>query len=174
MSRSGYYDDTDDPLVIGRWRAQVASSTRGKRGQRLLRDMLAALDAMPEKRLVSGVLMVSSEIDERNAQKWVDLFKDPTAADRYREHYVATRPTTFKEGDVCALGALGRARGLDMTGLDPEQPEGVAAAFDIAEPLAREIVYMNDEGGYRTETPEDRWKRMRKWVAARIILTKST
>ncbi len=168
MSRSGYCDDLDDPLELGRWRAQVASATRGKRGQKLLRDMLAALDAMPEKRLVSGVLEVSSEVDERNAQKWADLFKDPDAANRYREHYVATRPTSFKEGDVCALGALGRVRGLDMTGLDPEQPEGVAAAFDIAEPLAREIVYMNDEGTYPIETPEERWTRMRAWVASQI------
>jgi hypothetical protein len=169
MSRSGYDEDMDDPLALGRWRAQVASSTRGKRGQKLLRDMLAALDAMPEKRLVSGVLEISSEIDERNAQKWAELFKDPAAADRYRECYVATRPASFKEGDVCALGALGRVRGLDMTGLDPEQPEGVAAAFDVAEPLAREIVYMNDEGTYRSETPEERWTRMRAWVESQII-----
>jgi hypothetical protein len=131
--------------------------------------MLAALDAMPEKRLVSGVLEVSSEIDERNAQKWVDLFKDPDAAHRYREHYVAKRPTSFKEGDVCALGALGKVRGLDMSGLDPDESEGVAAAFDIAEPLAREIVYMNDEGTYRKETPEERWTRMRAWVESQII-----
>ncbi len=117
---------------------------------------------------MSGVLEVSSEVDERNAQKWADLFKDPDAANRYREDYVATRPTSFKEGDVCALGALGRVRGLDMTGLDPEQPEGVAAAFDIAEPLAREIVYMNDEGTYPIETPEERWTRMRAWVASQI------
>jgi hypothetical protein len=169
MSRSGYCDDLDDPLALGRWRAQVRSATRGKRGQKLLRDMLAALDAMPEKRLVSGVLEVSSEIDERNAQKWVDMFKDPDAANRYREHYVATRPSSFKEGDVCALGALGRVRGLDMTELDPEQPESVAAAFDVAEPLAREIVYMNDEGTWRIETPEERWTRMRAWVESQII-----
>ena len=34
MGRHGYTDDCDDdPLALGRWRAQVASSIRGKRGQ---------------------------------------------------------------------------------------------------------------------------------------------
>lgn len=173
MSRSGYCDDFEDALAHGRWRAQVASATRGKRGQKLLKDMLAALDAMPEKRLVAGVLEISSEIDERNAQAWAKLFDDPAAAQRYRDAQVATRPASYKEGDVCALGALGRVRGLDMANLDPEQPEDVAAAFDVAEPLAREIVYMNDEGTYRSETPEERWKRMRDWVASQIV-TKSS
>lgn len=55
MSRAGYSDDLD-PLDLGRWRAQVLSALRGKRGQAFLRDLIAALDAMPEKRLVSGDL----------------------------------------------------------------------------------------------------------------------
>ena len=168
MSRSGYHDNMDDPLELGRWRGRVASAIRGKRGQRLLRDMLAALDAMSEKRLVADEIEVSAAADEKHAQAWVRLFNDPSAAERYRRHHVDTRPAEYREGDVCALGALGRARGLDLSGLDPEQPEGVAAAFDIAEPLAREIVYMNDEACYRRETPEQRWTRMREWVASQI------
>ena len=167
MSRAGYCDDLDDPLEHGRWRAQVRSATRGKRGQKLLRDLLAALDAMPEKRLVTDTLEISAEADEKHAQSWVKLFNDPSAADRYREHHVKTRHSEYRNGDVCALGALGRVRGLDMSGLDPDEPEGVAAAFDIASPLAREIVYLNDECGYR-ETPEQRWERMRAWVASQI------
>lgn len=166
MSRSGYHDDLDT-LELGRWRGRVASAIRGKRGQKLLRDLLAALDAMPEKRLVSDVIEVSAEADEKHAQEWVKTFNDPEAAERYRKHYVETRPPEYKEGDVCALGALGRVRGLDLSALDPEQPEGVAAAFDIAEPLAREIVYMNDEAVWK-ETPEQRWARMREWIAAQI------
>lgn len=167
MSRSGYHEDLE-PLALGRWRGRVASAMRGKRGQKLLCDLLAALDAMPEKRLISDVIEVSAAADEQDAQAWAKLFDDPAAAGRYRDHFVKTRPTEYKEGDVCALGALGRVRGLDLTALDPEQTDGVAAAFDIAEPLAREIVYMNDECGWN-ETPEQRWKRMRNWVAAQII-----
>ena len=72
-------------------------------------------------------------------------------------------------GSVCLLGAVGRARGLDMSKLDPEDMETVAPTFGIADAMAREIVYQNDDGGYTYETPEDRWQRMRKWIAAQII-----
>lgn len=56
MSRSGYSDDFDDDLAMGRWRAVIESSTRGKRGQRFFLDLVTALDAMPEKRLIDGEL----------------------------------------------------------------------------------------------------------------------
>jgi len=58
MSRSGYTDDfgDDDPLAMGRWRGAVNSAIRGKRGQQTLREILAALDAMPVKALVAELL----------------------------------------------------------------------------------------------------------------------
>lgn len=148
MSRAGYSDDIDNWALI-KWRGQVASAIRGKRGQKLLTDLLAALDAMPEKRLIVE--------DLENA-----------------------------DGEVCTLGALGKARGIDMQELDPEDPDGVAAAFDIAPQLAREIVYMNDEACSHTYgnvegrmvwekiTPEQRWTDMRKWVASKITPASST
>lgn len=52
MSRSGYSDDCDGWALI-RWRGAVNSAINGKRGQAFLRETLAALDAMPEKRLVA-------------------------------------------------------------------------------------------------------------------------
>lgn len=57
MNRSGYSDDEDDQLAYGRWRAQVASAIRGKRGQAFLRELAAAMDAMPEKELFAGELI---------------------------------------------------------------------------------------------------------------------
>ena len=73
-----------------------------------------------------------------------------------------------KEGEVCALGALGYARGVPMDRWDPEDIEGVAGAFRITDALAKEIVYENDEVGDYKETPERRYKRMRNWVASLI------
>lgn len=55
MSRSGYSDDIDNWALI-KWRGQVKSATRGARGQAMLRELLDALDAMPEKRLVANEL----------------------------------------------------------------------------------------------------------------------
>ncbi len=72
-----------------------------------------------------------------------------------------------QEGQVCAIGALGIARGIDMSKIDPEDPPQVAGAFNIAECLAQEVVFENDEQCSH-ETPEQRWKSMRGWVASKI------
>lgn len=62
MSRSGYSDDCDDILMHGRWRGQVASVIRGKNGQAFLLELLASLDAMPEKRLITEELRKDGEV----------------------------------------------------------------------------------------------------------------
>lgn len=54
MSRSGYSDDCE---YLALYRGAVASSIKGRRGQRLLREMIAALDAMPVKELSAGVFV---------------------------------------------------------------------------------------------------------------------
>ena len=133
MSRSGYSNDCEN---WGLWRGAVASATRGKRGQRLLKDLAEAMDAMPEKKLIAHALKADEQF--------------------------------------CALGVLGAKRGIDMDRINPEEYDVVARKFDIAEPLAQEIVYMNDEYmGYcqPKETPEERWIRMRKWVDDKIKST---
>ena len=62
MSRSGYSDDDgDDPLALGRWRGQVASALRGKRGQSFLLELADSLDRMPEKRLIAHELKVDGK-----------------------------------------------------------------------------------------------------------------
>jgi hypothetical protein len=63
MSRSGLYesDDIDDMLQYGRWRGAVASAMRGKRGQAALREIAAAMDAMPEKTLTANELEADGE-----------------------------------------------------------------------------------------------------------------
>lgn len=54
MSRSGYTDDIEDTWAHIRWRGAVESAIRGERGQALLRELIEALDAMPDKRLYPG------------------------------------------------------------------------------------------------------------------------
>jgi len=162
MSRSGYSDDLDNWAMI-KWRGRVTSATRGKRGQKLLRDLLAALDAMPEKRLVSSEFQA--------------------------------------DGEFCALGVVANARGIDTSDIDVEDSEcgdAIADRLDIAAPLAKEIMFFNDEwidkhefidieicGPMRPHFPdwdrhkrtvrvaaknmsERRWQYMREWVAKQI------
>ncbi len=130
MSRSGYSDDFDSWASI-RWRGAVASAIRGKRGQAFLREMLAALDALPEKRLIANEL---------------------------EEH-----------GAVCAIGSVGKARGIDMAKIDPGDRERVAGVFDIPFSFACEIMFENDEGTWAQETPEHRFTRMRGWIEKQLI-----
>ncbi len=75
-------------------------------------------------------------------------------------------------GQYCALGIVGKKRGICIDDIDPEDSELVAARFDIAEPLAKEIVYMNDDYhgflGWNKITPAERWTGMRQWVSEQI------
>ena len=128
MSRSGYSDDCDGWDLI-RWRGAVASAFRGRRGQAFLKELLCALDALPEPKLISE-----------------DLERD---------------------GAVCALGSVGKARGVDMNGVDPYDRETVANIFNIAPAMAAEIMFMNDDE-YIRQTPEARFTRMREWVKNQI------
>lgn len=73
------------------------------------------------------------------------------------------------DGSVCAIGALGRTRGIDMSVIDPEDIETVADRFGISKALAKETVYMNDEAIYWEETPEQRYSRMLEWVRSNIV-----
>lgn len=131
MSRSGYTDECENTWDMIRWQGARKSALRGRRGQAFFRDLIAALDAMPEKALIAEELELN--------------------------------------GQVCALGALGRQRGMDMQELDPEEPVQVAAAFGISETLARETAYINDEDGRRGETPEERWIRVRQWAEQQLL-----
>jgi hypothetical protein len=58
VSRSGYSDEGDN---LGLWRHAVERALRGKRGQAFLREMAAALDAMPTKELVAEEVVRDSE-----------------------------------------------------------------------------------------------------------------
>lgn len=54
MSRAEYTENVDvENWDFIRWRGAVTSSLRGLRGQAFLRELIAALDAMPEKRLIT-------------------------------------------------------------------------------------------------------------------------
>ncbi len=144
MSRSGYYEGDDydegaDWRYI-RWRGAITSAIRGKRGQAFLRELLASLDALPDKRLIAN------------------SFIDP------------------QDGCVCALGAVGKARGVDLAAFEEIDPDDNGAAADAASgvfgiplTLAATIMDTNDDNGPRDETPERRFFRVRRWVERQLI-----
>lgn len=81
------------------------------------------------------------------------------------------------DGEFCTLGVIAHSRGVKAE--HPDCVEEAQRLLDIADAMAREIVYENDEAGYYTncnpqtgryepETPEQRWVRMRDWVSSKI------
>lgn len=72
-----------------------------------------------------------------------------------------------RDGEVCAMGAVAAARGMDLAEINPEDRDAVANALGIAEAMAAEIAYCNDEMRY-SESSEECWTRMRAWVASKI------
>lgn len=141
LNDCGDWGDEDANLVFGRWRGQVESAIRGKSGQKFLKELVRALDALPEKKLVSESLQE-------------------------------------QDGAVCALGAVARARGIDMSQWTPgpdedkddfhsDQVYELEGVFHIAHQLISEIIWENDEQCGR-KTQEERWTWMRKWANYRI------
>ena len=102
---------------------------RGARGQQLLRDTLAALDAMPEKTLI---------------------------ADELRD-----------DGEVCTLGAVMVARGIDPDKYDPEDHDTLSKLLNVAPCMVQEIEYLNDEDA--PNDPVRRWEWMRRKVEPLIV-----
>ncbi|ODP31553.1 hypothetical protein [Pandoraea sp. ISTKB] len=133
---------------------------------------------------------VASAIRGKRGQQALRELAD--ALDAMPEKVLAADSLINVDGEFCTLGVLGNARGLNMTPLDPEDPDAVAKAFNIAPAMAREIVYENDESLYPWDWVEvevcgplrrcdrrmitvrvdidpellarARWQHMRKWV----------
>jgi hypothetical protein len=132
MGRSGYSDGCEGWELI-MWRGAVASAIRGKRGQEFLTKLLAALDALPEKRLIEGELEA--------------------------------------DGEVCAIGSVGRLQGIDMSKLDPYEAVDIADSFNISPALVKEIAFVNDEWEWHA-TPEKRFEVVRKWAESHLATSK--
>ena len=139
--RSGYTDGCElDYSDLAMWRGRVASAMRGKRGQRLLRDILAALDAMPDKRLVKDVLVTPDG-----------------------EACMLGAGALLRGVDVSDIE-------IDPYDSWDGHHETLAERLDVAACLVQEIEYINDEAGPygRAETPEERYERARRWLVKNI------
>jgi len=112
MSRAGYTEDCDGWDLI-RWRGAVESAIKGRRGQQLLRELLAALDAMPVKRLIAGELEKDGEVCGLGCLgrvKSIDMSGiDPEDYDRVAETF-GIAPAMARE-----IEYINDERGMNMT-----------------------------------------------------------
>jgi len=74
------------------------------------------------------------------------------------------------EGKCCAIGVVCKSRNLDVSEVDYEDAESVGNVVGIAQSMAAEIEYINDDDfAWSEETPSERWNRVRKWIADNMI-----
>lgn len=143
MSRSGYSDDCDDQWGHIRWRGAVSSALNGAKGQAFLRELVADLDAMPEKKLVA-----------------YDIIRADGAC-------CALGCVAKARGlDVADLNPTDGDYDSDVS----HKTKELAERLGIAPSMAREIVYLNDEVySYDEKVSEEcRWQWVRNWAASAI------
>lgn len=143
MSRSGYVGCGNlGPLELGRWRAQVASSIRGKRGQQFLRELADAMDAMPVKELIANAL-VNSEGSCCTIGVVCKL-----------------RNVDVSNVDVTDPELVGNLVGISRQ---------LAAEIEYMNDECPDFRKDPETGEWKwDETPAERWTRMRKWVDGKI------
>jgi hypothetical protein len=158
MSRSGYTDDCDDNWSHIRWRGAVSSAIYGKRGQSALREIIAALDALPEKRLAPDSL-------ETADGDYCTL----GALGRFR----GLEMGDVEPDDLCAVSDLfgiAKAMSAEIMHINDEhisEWDWVHVRHDSPPRLRFEKVHVPDAA-------EKRWKYMRDWCESKLIKEKVT
>ena len=141
MSRLCQDDYGDaEPWMEGQQAGALRSAIRGQRGQRLLRDLVAGLDALPTPELSAGAL-------EDEATGCCCAFG---AVRRYRG--AAAVPLWFDPMEE---------------GLDPPH---FAEPFDVAPALAWEVVEVNEglSDSNMEAARRQRWERVRAWAVKHL------
>jgi len=131
-------------VAAGLWQSMYQRSTRGKKGQRNLHDFIAALDAMPEKRLIR----------DAEVEKLYDEEKD---------EYVVV--------GVCAVACFAAAKGGDARYFGEEDDSDIFSTAELGKSyglswtMAWEMARAND-GTFAGLTPQERWQAMRDWAVS--------
>lgn len=86
------------------------------------------------------------------------------ALDELPEKYLIADELIDSDGGCCAIGAVCKARGLDVSAVDCYAPDQVAALVGVSQVLVSEIEQHNDCG----VPPDVRWQYMRNWVELKI------
>ena len=143
MSRYSDCDDYDwEHWMEGQAAGALQSAIRGRRGQQLLRDLIAGLDALPVPELAAGALE-DPETGCVCALGAVRLQRSPEAV-----------PLRFDPTDQGAV--------FDWRDL--------AEPFDISQTLANEVIAQNEYGSERNDeqSRRRRWLSVRAWAVGHL------
>lgn len=146
MSRITYNEEEDYPGQFELWQANVERSLGGRAGQQALRELLAALDALPEKRLIEGHLVKNGEVCTIGA-----LIVEKKSIGRQREEVLAEFDAMLA-GLASCLCSHDRSTHATGTGACSACARWVADQVDLpdARKWARECAAF-DAAGYEDE-----------------------
>lgn len=169
MSRSGYDGNCENSIGYC-WNAMVERALAGKRGQKFLREMEAALLALPKKELCAYNFAKEGRVCALGAVAVRREIEDGWAFDTAMKILEAKSEQLGDEND--------------------EWSDIASEKFDIARAMAQEIQEQNDSGrgswcgpngqnyvdhskgeemfDLPPELPEERWDRMLRWVRSKI------
>ena len=141
-SRIDYWDG-DGTLPEGLWIGQKLRAINGKRGQALLREVQAALLAMPEHRLIEGAVCQDGDVCVLGA---LAVGRERRDGQPFGEA-LATVEACFPD--------------------DNYPPDDVSDALGITRTLGWLLMEQNDEvaSGF---TPEERWAYLLSWVRSKL------
>ena len=148
-------DSVEDELRSWAFSGNIKRAIAGKKGQKFLRELEAALLAMPAKRLVSGVLVHTKET--------------PADGDVCALGSVAVaRQMASGMTRTAAMEKVAK----DFDGVNEENYSGweiqqeTAALLKICHPLAYAVIDRNDECS--ASTPEERYWKVLSWVQKKL------
>jgi hypothetical protein len=141
MSRLYEGDDDWEPWMDGQWAGALRSAIRGRRGQQFLRDLVNALDALPEPELSAGAL----EDEETGCCCAFGAVR------RFRG--AESVPLYFHPMEE------------DVT------PDHLTEPFDVSRALAWEVVEANEGWckSNSPETRRQRFKEVRRWAVGALL-----
>lgn len=74
-----------------------------------------------------------------------------------------------EDGEVCAIGAYAKAKGLDIQSFDPEEEtDAVGIQAGMPRLVAWKVVEINDFQLHSHFTPEERYTKMLAWVERQL------
>jgi hypothetical protein len=142
MSRYCDSDDYDwEPWMEGQAAGAMRSAIRGRRGQQLLRDLIAGLDALPVQELAAGAL------------------EDPETG-----CVCALGAVRLQRG----AEAVPLSFDLDDPDIDWRD---LAKPFDISETLAHAVISENEYSSKRNDeqSRRRRWQSVRAWAVGNLL-----